>query len=468
MSKSRSTTPTNTNRPPSSQSTSIPTTSRPQIHEIPPTGQPLPAGEREEQTTVIRPTPTHSSSTPVPQPSSTEHRPHPTESLSAPMAKRLRTEPPPQRLKPVSRSSPSSDSQGGMADTEDGTRSQHSERSPPPVAAPKKKRTRTLTTPHQSAVLHALLAQSRFPTTAMREEVGRSIGLSARKVQIWFQNQRQKARRPRTTDDTSSSPQYGPFPQSSFQQPVVSRPDSLDEGRSYGPGLSGYPSDTSFYSTGSMESPSRLLGPGMPGPETRGPAIPFSRRVSPPQSPVAGPSRPIYGAPHSNSPPRRSRPTTSTVSDVIDRDSRTLPPLVFTPQPSMGMIPPAQRSAPTSIAPFMYPSHRATESSSAGIPPPFTLQPPPQWDNSHFTTVPSSAHSSSWSRPDSQSAHEGSVSPTSPPRFTHATHEELERDDTLESSRRGRYDPVRASLRQPHSSSGPSSSRTDRDQRPPL
>lgn len=74
---------------------------------------------------------------------------------------------------------------------------------PPPV---KKKRTRTLTTPQQSAALHALLAQvstpiphlrtnpvnhfhpfqSRFPTTAMREQVGRSIGLSARKVQVRF------------------------------------------------------------------------------------------------------------------------------------------------------------------------------------------------------------------------------------------------------------------------------------------
>jgi hypothetical protein len=69
-------------------------------------------------------------------------------------------------------------------------------------AEPKKKRTRTLTTPHQAAVLHALLAQvcsnlcaypdsplngpskSRFPTTAMREEVGKQIGLSARKVQV--------------------------------------------------------------------------------------------------------------------------------------------------------------------------------------------------------------------------------------------------------------------------------------------
>lgn len=57
-----------------------------------------------------------------------------------------------------SRSSPSSSSQGdgGIADTE-------AERSQPENSIPsqpvKKKRTRTLTTPHQSAVLHALLAQ---------------------------------------------------------------------------------------------------------------------------------------------------------------------------------------------------------------------------------------------------------------------------------------------------------------------
>ncbi|TEB19919.1 hypothetical protein FA13DRAFT_299784 [Coprinellus micaceus] len=48
----------------------------------------------------------------------------------------------------------------------------------------------------------------------MREEVGRAIGLSARKVQIWFQNQRQKARRPRTHGDPAARPpQYGSFPQ---------------------------------------------------------------------------------------------------------------------------------------------------------------------------------------------------------------------------------------------------------------
>ena len=128
---------------------------------------------------------------------------------------------------PAAQSSPSRESahsyEGNIADTETDTQGDHphvvsSRRSPAPApsagessqadAPPpaKKKRTRTLTTPHQSAVLHALLAQvgliacafhrpdyakpnilddqSRFPTTAMREEVGRAIGLSARKVQV--------------------------------------------------------------------------------------------------------------------------------------------------------------------------------------------------------------------------------------------------------------------------------------------
>ncbi|KAI0271225.1 hypothetical protein BGY98DRAFT_937061 [Russula aff. rugulosa BPL654] len=107
---------------------------------------------------------------------------------------------------------------------------------PHPPQPIKKKRTRTLTTPHQSAALHALLAQSRFPTTAMREQVGRSIGLSARKVQ----NQRQKARRPRDSKNQGSPaaparpPQYGAFPNvpaAPFLHPsassTVNSPDDL-------------------------------------------------------------------------------------------------------------------------------------------------------------------------------------------------------------------------------------------------
>lgn len=67
------------------------------------------------------------------------------------------------------RSSPSgSSSQGDMADTEMEVGTPGGQ--PPSQSAPgdgpptKKKRTRTLTTPHQSAVLHALLAQVRLST----------------------------------------------------------------------------------------------------------------------------------------------------------------------------------------------------------------------------------------------------------------------------------------------------------------
>ncbi|BGP18425.1 hypothetical protein JCM10213_001672 [Rhodosporidiobolus nylandii] len=60
---------------------------------------------------------------------------------------------------------------------------------------PAKKRSRTLTTPAQTAVLNALLAKTRFPSTETREEVGKQIGMSARRVQIWFQNRRQSQKR---------------------------------------------------------------------------------------------------------------------------------------------------------------------------------------------------------------------------------------------------------------------------------
>ncbi|GAA5856911.1 hypothetical protein JCM8547_008460 [Rhodosporidiobolus lusitaniae] len=65
---------------------------------------------------------------------------------------------------------------------------------------PAKKRSRTLTTPAQTAVLNALLAKTRFPSTETREEVGKQIGMSARRVQIWFQNRRQSQKRQRDRD----------------------------------------------------------------------------------------------------------------------------------------------------------------------------------------------------------------------------------------------------------------------------
>ncbi|KAJ3483074.1 hypothetical protein NLJ89_g12096 [Agrocybe chaxingu] len=182
-----------------------------------------------------------------------------------PMAKRMRRDSPAARGRPDNHSSPSSDSQDDMADSEMDVNKSSNPEPQPPAAPPKKKRTRTLTTPHQSAVLHALLAQSRFPTTAMREEVGRSIGLSARKVQIWFQNQRQKARRPRSQGEPPSSrpPQYGPFPGG-----PESTGRGFEEHRLEHMPYPGQPLPELQAGTGDI--PGRLLGPGMPG------AIPYS------------------------------------------------------------------------------------------------------------------------------------------------------------------------------------------------
>ena len=66
--------------------------------------------------------------------------------------------------------SPSSSSQGDTADTEMecASSSQPVGQAKPQDPPPKKKRTRTLTTPHQSAVLHALLAQvCPFPSSRL-------------------------------------------------------------------------------------------------------------------------------------------------------------------------------------------------------------------------------------------------------------------------------------------------------------
>ena len=57
------------------------------------------------------------------------------------------------------------------------------------------KRARKLLTQEQSRVLHNLLRQTSFPSTHVREEVAAQLGLSPRKVQVFFQNKRQKQRK---------------------------------------------------------------------------------------------------------------------------------------------------------------------------------------------------------------------------------------------------------------------------------
>ncbi|KAJ3272557.1 hypothetical protein HK104_004449 [Borealophlyctis nickersoniae] len=72
----------------------------------------------------------------------------------------------------------------------------------PPPAVPRytmdatgrKKRARHLTTPFQTRVLRRVLAFSCFPTTDQRTYLASELGMTPRGVQIWFQNQRQKAK----------------------------------------------------------------------------------------------------------------------------------------------------------------------------------------------------------------------------------------------------------------------------------
>jgi hypothetical protein len=84
----------------------------------------------------------------------------PDSSTDKPMAKRIRRDSPEPRGRPTRHKSSSSfDSQDEML----AEKVKRPEPLAPTTTPPKKKRTRTLTTPQQSAVLHALLAKVSFP-----------------------------------------------------------------------------------------------------------------------------------------------------------------------------------------------------------------------------------------------------------------------------------------------------------------
>ncbi|RSH90698.1 hypothetical protein EHS25_001303 [Saitozyma podzolica] len=62
-------------------------------------------------------------------------------------------------------------------------------------APQKKKRSRVLMTHVQQKHLGALWKLTKFPDAGQRQEMAEAIGLTARQVQVWFQNQRQKHRK---------------------------------------------------------------------------------------------------------------------------------------------------------------------------------------------------------------------------------------------------------------------------------
>ncbi|CAO3636800.1 unnamed protein product [Mucor fragilis] len=70
--------------------------------------------------------------------------------------------------------------------------------------------------PNQLVVLNRIFNQTYFPSTEIRIELGKQLGMSPRTVQIWFQNKRQ-ALRSRGRQDS---------PPSSFYLPPISPPRS--------------------------------------------------------------------------------------------------------------------------------------------------------------------------------------------------------------------------------------------------
>ncbi|EIW78020.1 hypothetical protein CONPUDRAFT_157187 [Coniophora puteana RWD-64-598 SS2] len=364
----------------------------------------------------------HSEPTTFGQPSTSSRPRPPDDELSPRPSKKMRADlhSPEER---VSSSQSDTSSQSGMADVEtEPEKGQQSEPSNAPAApAPKKKRTRTLTTPHQSAVLHALLAQSRFPTTAMREQVGRQIGLSARKVQIWFQNQRQKARRPQGDKSAplSRPPQYGPF----SNTPVATPSAGIMSMGPLGPmsHIASFTSSDSMRPLGAETSPlgPELSGPGIPGFHRPGYVSSGSSRELDPQTFMRGTKSPevprqraarmtdesriLPELSHTQGGrPLAPRPLTAPGDDPRSQSARVLPPLNF------GASTPPRRPA-NYVSPTLY--HQTTTSSSgagpgpastssgprsagpepssapataSSMPPPFALQPQPQWDPHTF------------------------------------------------------------------------------------
>ncbi len=254
------------------------------------------------------------------------------------------------------------------------------------------------------------------------------------------------------------------------------------EGRTIPHAYSGYPPAEQFL--GSVEAPPQLLGPGMPGrvPQrgrpmlhiTSGAPADYSRDLPPP--PFS--SRSLPG-------PRTLDSETfegSSFHGIHGNDpSRTLPPLIFN-QPSRRQDLPSSshlmfaRSAPTtpSHASFLsspspsptfahnVPEHQPYSTTALGLPPPFTLQPQPQWDSSSSAHRPQS-HSSSWSRSGSHSTRDSSSPPTSFLREPSSDDNgDTPRMGSAQPSRSGRYDPVRAAFvptsgDSPFPSAGPSS-----------
>ncbi|KAG8690830.1 hypothetical protein FRC11_008820 [Ceratobasidium sp. 423] len=263
--------------------------------------------------------------------------------------------------------------------------SEHAEQ--PIIPAPKK-RTRTLMTPDQLTALHRLLSQTRFPTTEQREQCGREIGLSARRVQVWFQNQRQKSKAQQQASAAGGShptlaPQtsgpyrvynYGPSdydprprpytsPRSyTYGEPVYQSVDTSHLRRSQRQGYHRRGNSSQLYYAPHASSSYEYRSGGYPPPPYALPELEYTR------SPAS-----YYD---SRSPPGARSPMPAS---SVPREDATLPP-IWPENEQPREEPGPARSPTTSTNPAL---SRRPSLLPTGLPPPQPLEPTPIWNHPH-------------------------------------------------------------------------------------
>lgn len=243
-------------------------------------------------------------------------------------------------------------------------------------------------TPDQLTALHRLLSQTRFPTTEQREQCGREIGLSARRVQVWFQNQRQKSKAQQQANAAGGSrptlaPQTGPYRvfnySSSYYEPPA-RPYTSPQLRTYGE-----PSHS--IETSPVLRRSQRLGHHRRGNSSL-------TYIAPP------PSRYEYASASYPPPYYAAAEPEFSHSPATHYERYQSPPRVHSPEPSSTLrgdtLPPIwPENEPTSYAesPVPRPSLSPVASTSSlprrpsllptGLPPPQPLEPAPLWNHPH-------------------------------------------------------------------------------------
>jgi hypothetical protein len=119
--------------------------------------------------------------------------------------------------------------------------------------------------PSQLAVLNRVFQQTYFPSTELRIDLGKQLGMSPRTVQIWFQNKRQSIRMKKVGSQQNQNTASYYYPHGMMSPPISpplnnysSSPKNMfislpplrlpPPSPTYSPLSSGYPSPTSLNS----------------------------------------------------------------------------------------------------------------------------------------------------------------------------------------------------------------------------